>query len=92
MEAFLLSPLMLATIVLGVAILQVLLMIGLPTSPLAISLGHTIIGTPYVARLVLATLAGVPADCERAARSLGAGPVRAFRAESDVVVVTRHSR
>lgn len=78
MEAFLLSPLMLATIVLGVAILQVLVMIGLPTSPLAISLGHTIIGTPYVARLVLATLAGAPADCERAARSLGAGPIRAF--------------
>lgn len=78
MEAFLLSPLMLATIVLGVAILQVLVVIGLPTSPLAISLGHAIIGTPYVARLVLATLAGAPADCERAARSLGAGPVRAF--------------
>jgi putative spermidine/putrescine transport system permease protein len=78
MEAFLLSPLMLATIVLGVAILQVLLLLGVPTSPLAVSLGHTVIGTPYVARLVLASLAGTPGECERAARSLGAGPVRAF--------------
>lgn len=78
MEAFLLSPLMLATIVLGVAILQVLVVVGVPTSPLAISLGHTIIGTPYVARLVLASLAGAPGECERAARSLGAGPLRAF--------------
>lgn len=78
MESFLLSPLMLATIVLGVAILQVLLLVGLPRSPLMISLGHCVIGTPYVARLVLASLAGAPADCERAARSLGAGPVRSF--------------
>lgn len=78
MEAFLLSPLMLATIVLGVAILQVLLLTGIPTSPLAIAVGHSIIGTPYVARLVLASLAGAPSDCERAARSLGAPPVRAF--------------
>lgn len=78
MEAFLLSPLMLATIVLGVAILQVLMLTGIPRSPLAIALGHSIIGTPYVARLVLASLAGAPAECERAARSLGAGPLRAF--------------
>ncbi len=78
LEAFLLSPLMLATIVLGVAILQVLLLTGLPTSPLAIALGHSIIGTPYVARLVLASLAGTSDECERAARSLGANPRQAF--------------
>ena len=78
MEAFLLSPLMLATIVLGFAILQVIRLAGIPTSPLAIAVGHSIIGTPYVARLVLASLSGAPADCERAARSLGASPLRAF--------------
>ena len=78
MEAFLLSPLMLATIVLGVAILQVLILTRIPTSPLTIAIGHSILGTPYVARLVLASLAGAPADCERAARSLGASPLRAF--------------
>lgn len=78
MESFLLSPLMLATIVLGVAILQVILLVGLPQSPLMIAFGHSVIGTPYVARLVLASLAGAPEECERAARSLGAAPVRAF--------------
>ncbi|MGH3359908.1 MAG: ABC transporter permease [Nocardioidaceae bacterium] len=78
MESFLLSPLMLATIVLGVAILQIVLLAGLPRSPLMIALGHSVIGTPYVARLVLASLARAPAECERAARSLGASPLTAF--------------
>jgi putative spermidine/putrescine transport system permease protein len=41
-------------------------------------LGHVVVTTPYVIRLVTASLTGVELTYERAARNLGAHPIRAF--------------
>jgi putative spermidine/putrescine transport system permease protein len=75
-QTFFLSPLMLPTIVLGVALLQVFQATGIVGSFAVIAVGQAIIGIPYVVRLTLASLAGVDNDVERAARSLGASSLQ----------------
>lgn len=77
--AFFMSPLVLPTVVIGIALLQFYNRIGLGTSPASLILGHVIITTPYAIRLVSASLTGLDPSVERAARNLGAAPLRAFR-------------
>ncbi|TAM88332.1 MAG: ABC transporter permease [Candidimonas sp.] len=79
LQLFLLSPLMLPTMLIGLALLEFLQMLNLPTSLWAVVLGHTVIACPYVVRLVLASFAGVDPSLSRAARNLGASPIQAFR-------------
>ena len=76
LQTLFLSPLMLPTIVIGIGLLEAYQAVGLRTSTLMLALGQTLIGAPYVVRLVLASLAGVDPATERAARNLGAGPWR----------------
>mgnify|MGYP001167115063 FL=1 len=81
LSTFLLSPLLIPQIVIGVALLQYLSvlhlrsLIGLP----ALVVGHVVITIPYVLRTVLVSLSGFDIRLEWAARDLGAGPIQTFR-------------
>ncbi|WP_257347364.1 ABC transporter permease [Pseudalkalibacillus decolorationis] len=72
------SPLLIPSVVLGVALLQFYSWIGLSTSPLALVIGHIIITIPFVMRLVVASLVGFNRSIEYAAMNLGATPIKAF--------------
>ena len=79
LSAVFLSPLVLPTIVLGVAILQYASALGFARSFWALYVGHVVLVTPYVIRTSLASLSGMDAD----ARGGGAGPRR--HAHADVL-------
>ena len=73
------SPLVIPTVVLGIALLQWFTLIALPAGPLPLILGHTLLAMPYVVRLVAAGLAGIDPTLERAAAGLGAASFQRFR-------------
>jgi putative spermidine/putrescine transport system permease protein len=78
LNALFLSPLMVPTVILGVALLQFYTLAGITRTPLALVCGHLVITVPYVVRLVSASLAGLDRTLELAAMSLGATPWQAF--------------
>jgi putative spermidine/putrescine transport system permease protein len=78
-NAFFMSPLILPTVVIGIALLQFYSQIRLAATPASLVLGHVIVTTPYAIRLIAASLTGLDPSIERAARNLGAPPIRAFR-------------
>jgi putative spermidine/putrescine transport system permease protein len=71
-NALFLSPLILPTIVLGVAVLQFASAIGLGRSFLTLLIGHIVLIVPYVIRSTLVSLAGFDLSTEEAAQDLGA--------------------
>lgn len=75
-EAFLLSPLSLPTIILAVGLLFYMARIGFTNSFLALAVGHVVITVPYMLRTVLGVYAGLNREVEDAALVLGAGPLR----------------
>lgn len=77
-NAFFMSPLILPTVVIGIALLQFYNRIRLGATVVSLILGHVIVTTPYAIRLVAGSLTGLDPSIERAARNLGAAPVRAF--------------
>ncbi len=79
LQALFLSPLMVPTVVLGIAFLRFLSLLGLNGTFLGLMLCHAIIITPFILRLVLASVAGLDRSVEMAAISLGARPLTAFR-------------
>jgi putative spermidine/putrescine transport system permease protein len=78
LQILFLSPLMLPTIIIGLAVLRFYQSVGMPASVLTVALGQAVIATPYVIRLVLASLTGADPNLERAARNLGASRWRTF--------------
>jgi putative spermidine/putrescine transport system permease protein len=72
------SPLLIPSVVFGVALLQFYSWIGLATSPIALVIGHIILTIPFVMRLVVASLVGFDRSIEQAAMNLGAGSMRVF--------------
>lgn len=78
-SAFLLSPLMIPHLVLGVAFLQFYSKIGLGGSFIGLTAAHIILVTPYALRLSLASATGLPRDAEDAAMTLGASRWVTFR-------------
>jgi len=78
LSALFLSPLVLPTIVLGVAILQYASALGFARSFLALFVGHVVLVTPYVIRTSLASLSGMELAHEEAAQDLGATPFETF--------------
>jgi len=78
LQLLFLSPLMIPSLVIGVALLRLYSSLGLSASLTSLALGQTMIATPYVVRFVLASLAGVDPTLERAARILGCGRIRSF--------------
>ena len=75
-RGFLMSPLVLPTVVTGVALLQFYYLVDLDAPMTGLLAGHVLITVPYVIRTVGAGLAGLDPALEEAAESLGAGPVR----------------
>ncbi|SDM66337.1 putative spermidine/putrescine transport system permease protein [Fictibacillus solisalsi] len=72
------SPLLIPSVVFGVALLQFYSWIGLAASPAALIIGHIILTIPFVMRLVVASLVGFDRSIEQAAMNLGAGKFRVF--------------
>lgn len=77
--AFLLSPLMIPHLVLGVAFLQFYSQIGMGGTFFGLTAAHVILITPYALRLALASATGLPQDAENAAFTLGASKFTVFR-------------
>lgn len=77
--ALLTAPLLLPTIVLGLALLIVFVGYGLVGSWPGLVLAHLLITLPYALRVLATALSTLPASVEEAAASLGASPVTVFR-------------
>ena len=71
--------LVLPTVVIGIALLQFYNRIRIGSTSASLVLGHVIVTTPYAIRLIASSLTGLDPAIERAARNLGAPPLRAFR-------------
>ena len=76
--ALLLSPLMVPTVVTGVALLYFFSRIGLAATVPGVIAAHVIVTGPYVIRTVSASLAGFDRSLELAAMTLGADRLRTF--------------
>jgi len=79
LSAFLLSPLMIPHIVLGVAFLRFFSSVGINGTFAGLAMGHVIVILPFALRLVLAAATGMDPAVERAAESLGASRFTVFR-------------
>ncbi|KVE05707.1 ABC transporter permease [Burkholderia anthina] len=79
LNGLLLSPLVIPGLVLGIALLRFFALIGATGSFAWLVLAHMIVITPFVMRLVLASVAGLDRSIEQAACSLGADPWTTFR-------------
>ncbi|WP_216856553.1 ABC transporter permease [Acidisphaera sp. S103] len=77
-SALLLSPILFPTIVLGLALLVAFTRIGLAQTFAGLVAAHTVLITPFVIRLVMASLADLDGSIEEAARNLGSGRLRTF--------------
>ena len=78
LNAFFMSPLVLPTLVIGLALLQYYAISGVGTSFAGVVIGHIVITTPYSTRLIMASLTGVDHAIEWAAQTLGASRTGAF--------------
>lgn len=73
LEAFFMAPLALPHLVLGLGLLQLFSSLRVPMSFTTLLLGHVLVVTPFVIRMVTASLARFDVALERAALTLGAG-------------------
>lgn len=71
-------PLLLPTIVIGLALLMVLQPLGLLATWPGLAIGHLMVVLPFVVRLLVTSFGTIPAELEAAAASLGARPLAAF--------------
>jgi putative spermidine/putrescine transport system permease protein len=72
------APLLLPTIVLGLALLVIFAQLGLLATFVGLVIGHAVVAIPYVIRLMLTAIKNVSATLEEAASTLGASPIRVF--------------
>ena len=81
MRGFFMAPIVLPGLVLGLAlyVFYVSSDIGLARSLPGLLIGHVLVTCPFVIATVTASLVGFDLSLEEAARSLGAGPLTAFR-------------
>jgi putative spermidine/putrescine transport system permease protein len=77
--SFLMAPLILPAVVIGVGLLQYFSLTGLRGSLFGLLMAHVVITAPYIVRSALASLSGVDLATEEAARVLGANGFEAFR-------------
>ncbi|KQU64976.1 polyamine ABC transporter permease [Aminobacter sp. DSM 101952] len=73
------APLLLPSIVLGLAILLVFVQARLLGTVTGLIIAHLIVTTPYVVRIVITSLSTLPPSVEEAATMLGASPLTVFR-------------
>ncbi|WP_211462911.1 ABC transporter permease [Collimonas silvisoli] len=79
LNALFLSPLIIPTLVLGVALMRLFASMGVSGSFGWLVVAHVVVISPYVLRLVLAAVVGMDQSAEQAAQSLGAGAWTVFR-------------
>ena len=77
-SASMLSPILFPTIVFGLALLVFYSRVGLSGSFIGLVIAHSVLTTPFVIRLVMASLAEFDPAVEEASRNLGAGWWRTF--------------
>ena len=77
-QGFLLSPIVLPKIVLGVAVFMFFLQIGVVRSYSSLLLTHTLVSMPFVIAIVAAALLNFDWTVQEAAMDLGAGPITTF--------------
>jgi putative spermidine/putrescine transport system permease protein len=84
-----LGPLILPTLVTGIALLQFLTVIGLGRwlGYWALLIGHVIICLPFSVRTIAISLQAMPGSVEQAAASLGAGPLAVLRHVTFPIIV-----
>lgn len=73
-DSIFMSPLMLPTLALGLALLVLFNIAGTGLSPSTLVIGHIAITTPYILRTTTASLMQLDPALMESARSLGAGP------------------
>lgn len=73
------APLIVPTVILALGLFIVFAKAKLLENFAALALAHAVIAMPYVVLIVSAALRNLDPTLERAARVLGAGPLRAFR-------------
>ncbi len=78
-QSFILSPLMIPQVVLGIALLYVLTIMGINGTLIALVIGHMIVCFPYVVRTVSVSVSNLDPSLERASMNLGASPLQTFR-------------
>jgi putative spermidine/putrescine transport system permease protein len=71
-------PLLLPTLVIGLALLMVLQPLGLLATWPGLALGHLMVVLPFVVRLLVSAFSTISPDLEDAAATLGARPLQAF--------------
>lgn len=79
LTSLLMAPLIIPSVVIGVALLQYFTLIGMRGSFWVLVIAHVIITVPYIVRSALASLAGIDLSVEEAARVLGADGFTTFR-------------
>jgi putative spermidine/putrescine transport system permease protein len=77
-SSVLMSPILFPAIVLGLALLVFYHRVGLAGTFAGLAAAHVLLTTPFVLRLVMASLAEFDPTIEEAARNLGAGALRTF--------------
>lgn len=77
--SLLISPLVVPSVVVGVAMLQYFTLTGFRGSFMVLIIAHVVITVPYILRSVLASLSGLDLSVEEAARCLGANGFTTFR-------------
>ena len=77
-EAFLLSPLTLPWVIIGLSILLLLGMSGFGLTWWGLLAGHVVVAVPYALKTVLAVYRGLDYSIEESAMVLGASPLRTF--------------
>lgn len=75
-EALFLSPLIIPTIVVAIALVILMNQVGLVRNFWGLVIAHTIMTVPYTVRVLAASLAEISRDLEEAALVLGATPLR----------------
>ncbi|MCC7426003.1 MAG: ABC transporter permease [Alphaproteobacteria bacterium] len=78
LQTFLLAPLVVPSIVIGLAVLLAFSGLGVRDVGLRLVGAHVLITFPYMVRTIIASLARIDAVTEEAALTLGASPLRAF--------------
>ncbi len=77
-NGMLLSPIIIPHLVLGIALLRLFALMGATGSFAWLVLAHVVVITPYILRLVIASVAGMDFSAEHAAQSLGASNTVVF--------------
>lgn len=72
------APLLVPAIILGLGLLLVFARLGLLATYPGLILGHLLVAQPFVVRVVLTAVRGIPPPLEEAAATLGASPWRVF--------------